>query len=83
VRSAQAPSVGPTGNPNFGAPIVNNVNNSGRPEGNSEAKALRRLRKDRPDLHAQVRLLQELSDSKRITSSALAIKPAMPVNTVL
>lgn len=44
--------------------IVDNVNNSGspksnnssaaRPTGNSESAALRRLRKDRLDLHAQV-----------------------------
>lgn len=38
---------------------VNNVN-VGRPEGNRTAAALRRLRKDRPDLHAQV-LANELS----------------------
>ena len=31
----------------------NNVPNKG-PEGNTSAKALRRLRKDRPDLHAEV-----------------------------
>jgi hypothetical protein len=34
--------------------IGNNIPNSSRPEGTSVAKALRRLRKDRPDLHAQV-----------------------------
>lgn len=33
---------------------VDNVHNSERPTGNSESTALRRLRKDRPDLHAQV-----------------------------
>lgn len=37
----------------------NNVPNKG-PEGNTSAKALRRLRKDRPDLHARV-LAKELS----------------------
>lgn len=39
----------------------NNV--PGRPEGNSQAKALRRLRKDRPDLHARV-LAGEISAHK-------------------
>lgn len=35
-----------------GPAVGNNVPN--RPEGNTQAKALRRLRKDRPDLHAEV-----------------------------
>jgi hypothetical protein len=30
------------------------VHSSGRPSGNSRAAALRRLRKDRPDLHARI-----------------------------
>lgn len=34
--------------------IVPEVAGSGRPEGNSQAKALRRLRKDAPSLHAEV-----------------------------
>lgn len=34
--------------------IGNNVPKVSRPEGNTSAKALRRLRKDRPDLHAAV-----------------------------
>jgi hypothetical protein len=34
---------------------VDNVHSSSRPEGNSQAKALRRLRKDRPDLYAKRR----------------------------
>jgi hypothetical protein len=33
---------------------VPKVKGQGRPEGNTAAKALRRLRKDRPDLHARV-----------------------------
>jgi len=32
----------------------NNVPSLGRPEGNTAAKAIRRLRKERPDLHAKV-----------------------------
>lgn len=39
----------PVGNPHV---IGNNVND--KPEGNTRQQALRRLRKDRPDLHAQV-----------------------------
>ena len=34
--------------------LVDNVNEVERPTGNSEAATVRRLRKDRPDLHAQV-----------------------------
>lgn len=34
--------------------LGNNVPEAGRPEGNTAAKAIRRLRKDRPDLHARV-----------------------------
>jgi hypothetical protein len=34
--------------------LVDNVNEVSRPTGNTEAQALRRLRKDRPDLHARV-----------------------------
>lgn len=34
--------------------LVNNVNEVPRPEGNARATALRKLRKDAPDLHAQV-----------------------------
>lgn len=34
--------------------LGNNVPEVGRPEGNSQAKALRRLRKDAPELHAEV-----------------------------
>jgi hypothetical protein len=41
--------------------LVDNVNEVERPTGNSESAALRRLRKDRPDLHAQV-LDDRLSD---------------------
>ncbi len=42
-------------------PFVDNVNNRvERPDGNSASSALRRLRKDRPDLHARV-LADELS----------------------
>jgi hypothetical protein len=41
--------------------LVNNVNEvQARPEGNSEQYALRKLRKDRPDLHAKV-LARELT----------------------
>lgn len=40
--------------------LGNNVPKVGRPEGNSQAKALRRLRKDRPDLHQRV-INEELS----------------------
>lgn len=36
-----------------GRPVIGNIVTN-RPEGNSAEKALRRLRKDRPDLHAQV-----------------------------
>src|SRR2546430_2079898 len=34
--------------------IVDNVHNNVRPSGNSQSRALRRLRKSRPDLHAKV-----------------------------
>lgn len=47
----------PTGRPKE---TGNNVPNIQRPPGNTAQKALRRLRKDRPDLHARV-LAQELS----------------------
>lgn len=42
------------GHPGERTDLGNNVPEVKRPEGNTEAKALRRLRKDRPDLHAQV-----------------------------
>lgn len=42
------------GRPGHRTDLGNNVPKVKRPEGNSEAKALRRLRKDRPDLHARV-----------------------------
>jgi len=35
-------------------PIFDNVQDSKAPTGNSQAQALRRLSKDRPDLHAKV-----------------------------
>lgn len=45
----------PTGNPTFGdAAIVDNVHDSERPAGNTRQAALRRLRKDRPDLLERV-----------------------------
>jgi hypothetical protein len=53
----------PVGNPNFGSkekPIFDNIQNSPAPTGTSQAAALRRLRKDRPDLHKKV-LKKELS----------------------
>jgi hypothetical protein len=40
--------------------VVNNVNDTTRPQGNTRQHALRKLRKDRPDLHAQV-LAKKLS----------------------
>ena len=39
---------------------VDNVNSSTRPDGNAAPAALRRLRKDRPDLHAEVTMEQGL-----------------------
>lgn len=50
----------PVGNPNFGSKgaIVDNIHN--RPTGTSQAAALRRLRKSRPDLHKKV-LKKELT----------------------
>jgi hypothetical protein len=44
----------PTGVNQHNAGTVDNVHSSERPSGNSCTAALRRLRKDRPDLHAQV-----------------------------
>ena len=41
----------PRGNPHL---IVDNINNSQRPTGTSQQQALRKLRKDRPDLHSRV-----------------------------
>lgn len=46
----------PTGDNETG----NNVPNLGRPEGNAKAKALRKLRKDAPALHAKV-LAEEIT----------------------
>jgi hypothetical protein len=40
--------------PNFVDSNKNNINEVGRPTGTSAAYALRRLRKDRPDIHARV-----------------------------
>ena len=52
----------PTGNNQYTVKTgtVDNVNTSTRPGGNSPSYALRRLRKNRPDLHARV-LANELS----------------------
>jgi len=67
VSAATLKAKKPPGNPNFGKsptvpevgksapPIVDSVNDS-RPDGTSMAAALRRLSKDRPDLHAMVKL---------------------------
>ncbi len=43
--------------------LVDNVHEATRPDGNSSTAAIRRLRKDRPDLHARV-LTGELSPHK-------------------
>jgi len=46
--------------PGARADLVDNVNEVHRPDGNATSAALRRLRKDRPDLHALV-LEEQLS----------------------
>ena len=50
--------------------LVDNVNEVGRPDGNSQSAALRRLRKDRPDLNARV-LESELSAHAATMRSAV------------
>lgn len=58
-RAVQQPPGGDKRSESYRKNTVDNVN-SERPTGNSESAALRRLRKDRPDLHAAV-LREELS----------------------
>jgi hypothetical protein len=54
--------------------LVDNVNEvSHRPDGNSRASALRRLRKDRPDLHARVLAGESL------TAPSIASQQSSPV----
>lgn len=44
----------PTGANQYAGGTVDNINDSSRPDGTSRTYALRKLRKDRPDLHAEV-----------------------------
>lgn len=55
-KAVQGKPGAPAGNKNAAKTIVDNVHNcsESRPSGNNETAALRRLRKDRPDLHKQV-----------------------------
>lgn len=58
-KATQRASGGDKRSESYQQTIVDNIHNE-RPSGTSESAALRRLRKDRPDLHAQV-LANELS----------------------
>ena len=51
------------------------VHSSDRPSGNSRAAALRRLRKDRPDIHARV-LAGELSPHAGMIEAGFRKRPA-------
>jgi hypothetical protein len=53
---------------------ANNVNLDPVPEGNSEQYALRKLRKDRPDLHARV-LANELSPHGAMVEAGFRTRP--------
>lgn len=56
--------------------IVDNVHNSkGRPSGNSQARALRRLRKDAPELHAEV-------IAGRLSAHAAMVKAGFRTRTI-
>jgi len=56
--------------------IVYNVHNSkGRPAGNSQARALRRLRKDAPELHAEV-------IAGRLSAHAAMVKAGFRTRTI-
>lgn len=56
--------------------IVDNVHNSkGRPSGNSQARALRRLRKDAPELHAEV-------IAGRLSAHAAMVKAGIRTRTI-
>ena len=56
--------------------IVDNINNSeGRPSGNSQARALRRLRKDAPELHAEV-------IAGRLSAHAAMVKAGLRTRTI-
>jgi hypothetical protein len=52
---------------------VNNINVSPRPEGTSSARALRDLRKKRPDLHSRV-IAKEISPHAAMVDAGLRIK---------
>lgn len=55
---------------------VDNINNSeGRPSGNSQARALRRLRKDAPELHAEV-------IAGRLSAHAAMVKAGFRTRTI-
>lgn len=61
---------------------VDNVNITARPEGNTSEAALRRLRKDRPDLHARV-LAGELSPhAAMVTAGYRRRTMTLPVDDV-
>jgi hypothetical protein len=53
---------------------VDGVHTSGRPSGNSRAAFLRRLRKDRPDIHARV-LAGELSPHAGMIEAGFRKRP--------
>ncbi len=63
----------PAGNRNASKTTVDNVHScTPRPSGNDKQRALRKLRKDRPDLHAKV-LAKDLSpQSKKATLESIA-----------
>lgn len=62
-----------TANPEGRPETVNNVNGLERPQGNASARALRALRKNRPDLHAKV-LAGEISPHGAMVEAGLRKK---------
>lgn len=56
--------------PGFRSDLVDNINEVDRPAGTSAEQAIRRLRKDRPDLHAEV-LAGTLSPHKAMVKAGL------------
>lgn len=75
-QALQRPDGNPSGANQYQEGTVDNVNSSSRPSGNSTSQALRRLRKDRPDLHARV-LANELSSHAAMIEAGFRKKAVM------
>lgn len=76
ARAARAQAIDADGQGNFVYTTKNDVNEVGRPDGNEAAYAIRRLRKDRPDILARV-MVGEITPNAGMVEAGFR-KPAKP-----